>query len=550
MRTKHLLNTHSLHQQTLRALVAAALGCGLAVTTASAQSMGSFGRRGGVDLSQQQGSGVQTDTRRNAPAPVAAQPAPAPVIPTPAPVRVAPPAPVGGNGFGQSGGGFSNSGSGYIRRNGVSVAPGAVMNSPSNFGQSQGDNAPTAPPAAFYPSRGVNSGVTVNSPNRGGGNLSTGYYPSRMGGGGVSVENSNNGGSRRFNGVTVTAPPARDTSNFTPSTGLRRSGGSGEARLNPVQPGLSDQIIRGTIRVTTPQGQRDWDGDRHHHHDDFVYDNGGTTIVTNGPVLYGGYYYGNYCNYGYGANIYPSVYTLYGGFPQYICNPSVIVLNDPYSPVYTTPYLPFYQPSYQVTYNETNYYTTSEDRASDIREGGDTAKAAVKSAYKDGTYQAAFADIAKAWSDGNIAPLRKHLRDDDTKISILLKRKYAYSIASGDFEQITRDALDRLTTVSFKFTRLRKAKNGDVTAYGKHVYRTSDDATSGDAVKDSDTVPFDSSADQPYDQATDPAPGEEKVTYVAYTLRHKDDLWYIIAVNSSAKPLVTTDQDSDTSSDQ
>lgn len=558
MRFRNSRNYDSQRSQTLRALVAAALAGGLAVTSASAQSMGGFGRRsGGPSAGHQQqqqtgGSSSSSDNSRNAPSSQPAPPQNMPprvnITPPPAPTRVAPPSqyipvpgpprqytpppqqsmpvtpPVynnnvgnnnGGNGFGQS--------NGNVRRNGGAIAPGAVINNNGNppMGTGATQNGYTTDP-----SRGANNGGQNNFWRQGGSNRND--------------SNSNNSTARN-------------------GRGGGRNGGSSTETKRPYNPllDMAEESYRRLhpessqpIRVTTPQGQRDWDqnwnDDRHHHHDNYVYGGGGTTIITNGPVLLGGYYYGNYTSYGYGDIIYPSVYTIYGGFPQYICNPSVIVLSQPYYPVYTTPYLPFYQPSYQVTYNQTNYYTTSEDRASDIREGGETAKAAVKSAYTDGTYQAAFADIAKAWSSGNIATLRKHLRDDDTKVSILLKRKYAYSIASGDFEQITRDALDRLSTVSFKFTRLRKAKNGDVTAYGKHIYRTSDDATSGDtAVKDTDTVPFDS--DQPYDQAGDPAPGEEKVVYVAYTLRHKDDLWYIIAVNSSPNPLVTSDDEQNSS---
>ena len=540
MRAIHTHLYASPRRPSVRALVAAALGCGFAVTSASAQSMGTFGR-------SDQADGGTAASRRTAPAP---QPAPAPVLP----VRVAPSAPAGPTQSYQParGGGFAPSyGSGPSYGNGQSYGGSVYNNPPPRNGVTFGTTTTSRPPAnyppATYPSRGTEAGgSSVNYPPS--------TYPSRgTAAGGSSLDNSNrggyrNGGSRDGSGET------RGDQDPTEVRGASRTTGHPYSGLDNLLPhgdrgrsadNGSGGYSRLPIRVTTPQGQRDWD--RHHDGDGYVY-GGGTTIITDGPVLLGGYYYGGYTDYGYGQNIYPSIYTTYGGFPQYICNPSVIVLSQPYYPVYTTPYLPFYQPTYQVTYNENNYYTTSEDKASEIRDGGDNAKEAVKSAYKDGSYQAAFADIAKAWQDGNIAPLRKHLRDDDTKVSILLKRKYAYSIASGDFEQITRDALDRLSTVSFKFTRIRKAKNGDVTAYGEHVYRVTDDATSGDAVKDGDTVPFDASAsDQPYAQSADPAPGDEKSVYVAYTLRHKDDLWYIIAVNSSPTPLVKTDEDQDTS---
>lgn len=281
-------------------------------------------------------------------------------------------------------------------------------------------------------------------------------------------------------------------------------------------------------RVTTPVGPRYIPPS-----DNYLYGNN-VTVVTNGPVLLGGYYYGNYCDNYYGNYTYPSVYNVYSGFPQYIYNPAVIVLSQPYYPTYVTPYIPFLQPSYSVTYNQTNYYVGSERRAEDIRAGGERARRAVKTAYSEGSYQAAFADIARAWSEGNVALIRKHLRSDDTKISVAFKKKYAYSIASGDFAQITRDAFDRLDTTSFQFTRLRKTKAGSYTAFGKHVYRLRD-AADGEQIGSDDTVPFD--GEKPYDKSSDPAAGEEKTVYVSYTLSKREDQWCIVATDSSPTDL-------------
>ena len=192
--------------------------------------------------------------------------------------------------------------------------------------------------------------------------------------------------------------------------------------------------------------------------------------MVGGPSLLGGFYYGNYCDTYSGGGTYPSVYSTYTGFPPYIYNPGV-VYQTLAQPVYLTDPLPFNPPQYQVTYNQTNYYVTSEDKAAEIEDGGAPAKKAVHQAYPADSYQAAFADIERAWTDGNLDLLKNHLRSSDTKVSVFLSSKYKYSLNSSDFAQITRDAFDRLDTVSFQFTRLRKAKNGDVTAYGKHVYR-------------------------------------------------------------------------------
>ena len=256
----------------------------------------------------------------------------------------------------------------------------------------------------------------------------------------------------------------------------------------------------------------------------------GQAPITGGdPPRLGGYYYGNYCAVGIPQYTYPSLYSVYQGFPQYVVGTNVIEIGTPYSPVYATPYLPFYTPVYQTNYNQNNYYVATEGRVEDLQAGGERAKEALQHAYPANSFQAAFADIAQAWTDGNINLLRRHLRDTDTRISVSLNGKYSYSIASGDFSQITRDALDRLNTVSFDFTRLRKAKNGDVTAYGTHVYRA---VESGSAGGDAGTVPFDQGGSLD-DQSSAQALGVEKTVYISYTLRRYGDEWDIVATDSA-----------------
>lgn len=293
---------------------------------------------------------------------------------------------------------------------------------------------------------------------------------------------------------------------------------------------------RRSIRVTTPIGQRGLPSGT--FGSTYLYS--APVRVVGGPSLLGGYYYGNYTDTWVGSYCYPSVYSVYLGFPQYIVSPSLIVIGEPYYPVYWTSYLPFYPPTYQVTYNQNNYYVASEQSARDIEAGGETAKRALKDAYPADSYQAAFADIERAWREGRISLLRKHLREDDVKLSVYVKGKYSYSIASGDYAQITRDAFDRLNTTSFRFDRLRKAKNGDVTAYGKHVYRTTADSdASSDSAKADETVPFSTDGSRLYDNTDNAStPGEEKTVYVSYTLRHHENQWYIVGVNSSPTPIV------------
>lgn len=253
---------------------------------------------------------------------------------------------------------------------------------------------------------------------------------------------------------------------------------------------------------------------------------GQAPITGGGPALLGGYYYGGYCNDGGGRHEYRSVYSNYSGFPQYLYSPNVVVVSNDYPPDYSTP-LPFYTPVYQTTYNQNNYYVATPERVDELQAGGAQAKAALEHAYPASSFQAAFADIAQAWTDGDIDLIRKHLRDNDTRVSIFLDGKYSYSIASSDFSQITRDALDKLHTDSFSFNRIRKAKNGDVTAFGSHVYRASDAENGADS---SGTVPFDQAGDGSTDGDNLSA---AKTIYVSYTLRRYGTEWDIVATDSA-----------------
>ncbi len=247
-----------------------------------------------------------------------------------------------------------------------------------------------------------------------------------------------------------------------------------------------------------------------------------------GPTALSGYYYSGYCDSPAGPDAYPSVYGVYDGFPAYmdISAPGLTISDLSAPVVYAAEPQPFLPPTYTVTYNQTNYYVTNEARAGDISQGGEAAQAAVKRAYPADSFQAAFADIERAWDNGDVTLLKKHLRSDDTKISVSLSSAYKYSLNSSDFAQITRDAFDRLNTVSFKFTALQRAKNGDVTAYGTHVYQPEGGAGDGSVVA--------------FDPDDAGAAVAAKTVYVSYTLRHGDTGWYVTAINSSTVPLLKT----------
>ena len=388
---------------------------------------------------------------------------------------------------------------------------------------------PVYRPAPVYNSTPVyNRGpVTVLQPV--GGRGGTVYYGNGYNGNGYNGSGYSNNGGYNGTGPVVTVP---GTTYYSSGSGGRNGDGSygGGAYLPPVGPG--NGFFHNPIPPVGP-------GNGYFTHpippvgpaNGFF--SGQAPITGGGPALLGGYYYGNYCS-SYAPNSYPSLYSGYAGFPQYVYSTNVIV-SDPQPVDYSTPSLPFYTPVYQTIYNQTNYYVATPERVEQLQEGGDQAKAALEHAYPADSFQAAFADIAHAWTDGSIDLVKKHLRDPDTRISVFLDGKYSYSIASSDFSQITRDALDRLHTVSFNFTRLRKLKNGDVTAFGSHVYRATDTTDSG---SDTGTVPFDQSGTDPSADGTALSP--EKTVYVSYTLRRYGTEWDVVATDSASHDLAAS----------
>ncbi len=407
--------------------------------------------------------------------------------------------------------------------------PGGSIGQPSrsygNSNNNSGNSAAGAPPVQIY-GREFRSGPTVSVPDAADRHRQRDYPQ------GYNYNNDyNNNGTPWTHGA---APPVG------PGNGFFNN------QTPPIGPGngFGD---RPTRQRDYPDHYRDhpdhWRGQPSRDYgNSYIYNNypnGYYQRPIYAPPLLGGYYYGNYSSIAVSSYTYPSVYSNYAGFPSYIYggNTGIIVIGQPYQPVYDTAYLPFSAPTYSATYNQNNYYVASEDRVQQLQAGGDQAQEAIRNSWPAGSYQAAFGDISRAWTDGDIALLQKHLRDDDTRLSVSLNKKYAYSLKSGDYAQITRDALTRLGTVSFEFTRLRKAKNGDVTAYGTHTYRAGE-APAESAGADGATVPFDQSG--PTDGQTDPtdSTGPAKTVYVSYTLRHQADQWYIVSVDSSDTSLV------------
>jgi hypothetical protein len=252
----------------------------------------------------------------------------------------------------------------------------------------------------------------------------------------------------------------------------------------------------------------------------------------------------------YGANCYPSPWG-YQGLPTYIaCPPSAItVYTTPPQAIYIGGYVPYIapQPQPSVTnvynqYNQYNYYgSSSTDNAASapaVTPGsgaGSTRNDATgqTNATKSPVSQAmptasdadaaivaqAFQDIARCWMRSDTSLLKKYLVQTQ-KVAIQSKGAYQYSIEADKFAKVTDDVFDQLVTRSFAFDALRAQANGDVTAYAKHVYML----RSGD-----DTAPL-------------------KTMYAAYTVGKRDGRWVVVAVDSSATPLIAAQGTTSTSS--
>lgn len=79
------------------------------------------------------------------------------------------------------------------------------------------------------------------------------------------------------------------------------------------------------------------------------------------------------------------------------------------------------------------------------------------------------ADIRSAWLDGRSDLIKRHI-DSSREIAVLLDGKYDYSIASGDYLDMTTDAIDQMKTVAFTWQSARKRTDGSYTAIAKHTY--------------------------------------------------------------------------------
>jgi hypothetical protein len=209
-----------------------------------------------------------------------------------------------------------------------------------------------------------------------------------------------------------------------------------------------------------------------------------------GDFAYGGYFFG------FGPAVYgsyvPSVYSLYGSwYPPYLPVDHVYIIER------------------QVVGDRPAADSSRPDRVQDedSRPPSSGEEGDYYLAPRSGeTLDDALADIRHAWMNGDFARLKTRLPEKG-RVRIYLKGKYKYAVDSGDFDQMTQDAMRRIDTTSFTLDRVKRLTDDRAFAAGKHVY---------------------------YD------PEHEKhEVYVSYGLTKQDGRWRITEAGSSTEPITS-----------
>ncbi len=188
-----------------------------------------------------------------------------------------------------------------------------------------------------------------------------------------------------------------------------------------------------------------YNGGHHDHYDrghhGHRYDRGRDTVV----IIGGGN--SGFCFNGYVSTYHPRL-TVYSPFSIYSC-PAYIrtdcVVNTYYPYQYgreTFVFLPYSD-------NDT-YYRSNVRRGQALR--------------------AALNDLIRFWEDNDARALREHV-SPDLSIGVFQDEKYAFSLRRNDFLDLSADALNRVTTLSFRFDSVRDRSDGLVNVYATHLYR-------------------------------------------------------------------------------
>jgi hypothetical protein len=103
--------------------------------------------------------------------------------------------------------------------------------------------------------------------------------------------------------------------------------------------------------------------------------------------------------------------------------------------------------------SDDNYYDPYSDTVSSLRDTMD--------------------DIKSAWTTGSGGLLLDHI-NDAIAVRIVQKGEYQYSLEPDDYRDITKDAVNRVDTTSFEWTKIDRVSNELVNVEAKHSFRDAD----------------------------------------------------------------------------
>lgn len=157
-----------------------------------------------------------------------------------------------------------------------------------------------------------------------------------------------------------------------------------------------------------------------------------------------------------------SLYSNYAGnTPQWISVNGIYFMPPPIV------YLP--QPIYAQSGEYSGWTTDDADSYYLNQNRDENGKKIETGATIDRALENAMGDIKQAWENRNIALLSKHVKSAD-KIAVHLRGKYQYSLDSGDYIDMTKDAFRTTKTVSFDLGNPTRKEKGIALATGRHIY--------------------------------------------------------------------------------
>lgn len=88
----------------------------------------------------------------------------------------------------------------------------------------------------------------------------------------------------------------------------------------------------------------------------------------------------------------------------------------------------------------------------------------------DSALREAINDIKESWSKRSMEPLTKHL-NRDSRVAVVLKGRYAYSLEAGDYLDLTNSALMSVSTADFVIDHIHPRSKDVYAVTGRHLYR-------------------------------------------------------------------------------